>query len=119
MMPFDVYRMPTIEQADMALVIKPGTDAALALAVMNVLITEGLVDRGYLARYTDFDAEAERHILSRTPQWASGTTGLSVEDIVAFARAYGATRKSFIRAGFGFTAHGTALPRCMPSPACR
>jgi anaerobic selenocysteine-containing dehydrogenase len=99
----DVYRTPTIEQADMALVIKPGTDAALALAVMNVLITEGLVDRGYLARYTDFDAEAERHILSRTPQWASGITGLSVEDIVAFARAYGATRKSFIRAGFGFT----------------
>lgn len=99
----DVYRTPTIEQADMALVIKPGTDAALALAVMNVLITEGLVDRGYLARYTDFDAEAERHILSRTPQWAAGITGLSVEDIVAFARAYGATRKSFIRAGFGFT----------------
>jgi anaerobic selenocysteine-containing dehydrogenase len=66
-------------------------------------ITEGLVDRGYLARYTDFDAEAERHILSRTPQWAAGITGLSVEDIVAFARAYGATRKSFIRAGFGFT----------------
>src|ERR1700674_4455350 len=82
-MPFDVYRMPTIEQADMSLVIKPGTDAALALAVMNVLITEGLVDRGYLARYTDFDAEAERHILSRTPQWASGTTGPSVEHIVA------------------------------------
>ena len=50
-----------------------------------------------------FDAEAERHILSRTPQWAAGITGLSVEDVVAFARAYGATRKSFIRAGFGFT----------------
>ena len=99
----DVYRTPTIEQADMALVVKPGTDAALALAVMNVLLTEGMVDRAYLARYTDFDADAERHILTRTPQWAAGITGLSVEQIVAFARAYGATRKSFIRAGFGFT----------------
>jgi len=99
----DVYRTPTVEQADMALVVRPGTDAALALAVMNVLLTEGLVDRAYLARHTDFDAEAERHILTRTPQWAAGITGLSVEDIVAFARAYGATRKSFIRVGFGFT----------------
>jgi anaerobic selenocysteine-containing dehydrogenase len=99
----DVYRTPTIEQADMALVVRPGTDAALALAVMNVLLTEGLVDRAYLARHTDFDAETEQHILTRTPQWAAGITGLSVEDIVAFARAYGATRKSFIRVGFGFT----------------
>lgn len=99
----DVYRTPTVEQADMALVVKPGTDAALALAVMNVLLTDGMVDRAYLARYTDFDAGAERHILSRTPQWAAEITGLSVEEIVAFARAYGATRKSFIRVGFGFT----------------
>ena len=99
----DVYRTPTVEQADLALVLKPGTDAALALAVMNVLLTEGLVDRAYLARLTDFDAEVERHILTRTPQWAAEITGLAVEDIVAFARLYGSTKKSFLRAGFGFT----------------
>jgi anaerobic selenocysteine-containing dehydrogenase len=99
----DVYRTPTIEQADLALVLKPGTDAALALAVMNVLLTEKLVDRDYLARFTDFDAETERHILTRTPQWAAEITGLGVEEIVAFARTYGATRKSFLRVGFGFT----------------
>ena len=99
----DVYRTPTIEQADVALVLKPGSDAALALAVMNVLLTEGMVDRAYLARLTDFDAATEAHILTRTPQWASEITGLPVDDIVAFARLYGGTRKSFIRAGFGFT----------------
>jgi len=99
----DVYRTPTVEQADIALVIKPGSDAALALAVMNVLLAENLVDRAYLARYTDFDAETERHILSRTPQWAAEITGLAAEDIIAFARTYGRTRKSFIRVGFGFT----------------
>src|SRR5581483_5753296 len=99
----DVYRTPTIEQADLALVLKPGTDAALALAVMNVLLAEGMVDRAYLARFTDFDAETEKHILSRTPQWAAEITGLSADAIVGFARLYGATRKSFIRAGFGFT----------------
>jgi anaerobic selenocysteine-containing dehydrogenase len=99
----DVYRTPTVEQADIALIINPGSDAALALAIMNVLLTEELVDRTYLARYTDFDAETERHILSRTPQWAAAITGLAAKDIIAFARLYGQTRKSFIRVGFGFT----------------
>jgi len=99
----DVYRTPTVEQADSALIINPGSDGALALAIMNVLIREDLVDRAYLAGYTDFDAEVERHILTRTPQWAAEITGLDAEAIIAFARMYGATRKSFIRVGFGFT----------------
>jgi anaerobic selenocysteine-containing dehydrogenase len=99
----DVYRTPTIEQADMALVLRPGTDAALALAVMNVLLSEGMVERAYLARLTDFDDEVEKHIRSRTPQWAAKITGLAAEEIVDFARLYGRTKRSFIRAGFGFT----------------
>jgi anaerobic selenocysteine-containing dehydrogenase len=99
----DVYRTPTIEQADLALVLKPGSDAALALAVMHVLLRDGLADRDYLSRYTDFDAATERHIRTRTPEWAAGITGLSVDAIEEFARLYGATRKSFIRVGFGFT----------------
>jgi anaerobic selenocysteine-containing dehydrogenase len=99
----DVYRTPTVEQADLALIINPGSDAALALAIMHVLLAEDLVDRTYLARYTDFDAQTERHIRSRSPQWAAEITGLKAEDIIAFARAYGSTRKSFIRVGFGFT----------------
>ena len=99
----DVYHTPTVEQADLALIINPGSDGALALAVMNVLIRENLVDRAYLARYTDFDAETERHILARTPQWAAPITGLTAEAITAFARLYGNTAKSFIRVGFGFT----------------
>jgi anaerobic selenocysteine-containing dehydrogenase len=99
----DVYRTPTVEQADMALVLRPGTDAALALAVMNVLLSEGMVERAYLARLTDFDIEVEKHIRSRTPQWAAKITGLGAEEIVDFARLYGSTKRSFIRAGFGFT----------------
>src|SRR5262249_19127452 len=99
----DVYRTPTTEQADMALVLRPGTDAALALAVMNVLLSDSIVDRAFLARLTDFDIEVEKHIRSRTPQWAAAITGLDVEEIVKFARLYGSTKKSFIRAGFGFT----------------
>src|SRR5437016_4733556 len=51
----DVYRTPTIEAADIALVLRPGTDGALALAVMHVLLRERLIDRDYLTRHTDFD----------------------------------------------------------------
>ena len=99
----DVYRTPTIEQADVALVLNPGTDGALALAVMHVLLAEGYADRTYMARYTDFDVETEHHIAARTPEWAATITGLTVKQIVDFARLYGRTRKSFLRAGFGFT----------------
>jgi anaerobic selenocysteine-containing dehydrogenase len=99
----DVYRTPTVEAADIALIVRPGTDGALALAMMNVLLREGLADRAYLARYTDFDAETERHILSRTPAWAAEITGLPEQSIIDFARLYGRTQRSFIRAGFGFT----------------
>src|SRR5262249_55341350 len=76
---------------------------ALALAVMNVLLNESMVDRAYLTRLTDFDIEVEKHIRSRTPQWAAAITGLDVEEIVKFARLYGSIKRSFIRAGFGFT----------------
>lgn len=99
----DVYRTPTVEQADLALIINPGTDGALALAVMHVLLRDGLADRDYLARYTDFDSDIERHIGKRTPAWASEITGLSEAAITEFARLYGETRRSFLRLGFGFT----------------
>jgi anaerobic selenocysteine-containing dehydrogenase len=99
----DVYRTPTVEAADIALILKPGTDGALALAMMNVLLSEGFADREYLARYTDFNKATERHIMTRTPAWAAAITGLTEQEIIDFARLYGRTRKSFIRAGFGFT----------------
>ncbi len=99
----DPYRTPTAEKADLHLALRPGTDAALACAVMHVLLAEGFADREYLARYTDFDAGLEAHLASRTPQWAADITGLSVEQILAFARLYGAKSRSFLRVGYGFT----------------
>lgn len=99
----DPYRTATAETADLHLALKPGTDGALACAVMHVLLTEGLADRDYLARHTDFSAEVERHFASRTPAWAADITGLSIEEILAFARLYGNTRRSYLRVGYGFT----------------
>ena len=75
----DAYRSPTIEVADLALIVRPGTDAALALAVMHVLLRDGLADREYLAELTDFDAGVEAHLASWTPARAAAVTGLSVK----------------------------------------
>ena len=99
----DVYRTPTIEAADIGLVLRPGTDGALALAMMHVLLKEGFADRDYLARFTDFGADIVGHLADKTPEWAAGVTGLSVTEIVDFARLYGRTPRSFLRLGFGFT----------------
>ena len=99
----DPYRTATAEKADLHLALKPGTDGALACAVMHVLLAENLADRDYLARHTDFSERVERHLASRTPQWAAAITGLTVEAIVAFARLYGSTKRSYLRVGYGFT----------------
>ena len=98
----DVYRTDTMKQADLGLVVKPGTDGALACAVMHVLFRDGHADRDYLARYTDVPDELEQHLISRGPAWAAAITGLSVEEIETFARLVGENKKTFFRLGYGF-----------------
>ncbi|MCC7016959.1 MAG: molybdopterin oxidoreductase family protein [Rhodospirillales bacterium] len=98
----EVYGNPTMEAADIQVLLRPGTDGAFACAVMHVLFKEGYADRDYLARYTDADAKLESHLAARTPAWAAAITGLPEDEIVAFARLYGATKRSFIRFGYGF-----------------
>ncbi len=99
----DIYRNATMEQADLALCLRPGTDGALACAVMHILFRDGFADWPYLEKYTDCPRELEAHLRTRDPQWASAITGLSVEDIEAFARLIGTTQKTFFRLGYGFS----------------
>ena len=99
----DIYRTPTMEQADLALCLRPGTDGALACAVMHVLFRDGYADWEYLEQYSDAPHELEEHLKTRTPQWAAGITGLSVEEIEAFAKLVGTTKRSFFRLGYGFS----------------
>jgi anaerobic selenocysteine-containing dehydrogenase len=99
----DPYRTGTAEVADIHLMPRPGTDGALACAVMHVLFKEGFADRDYLARYTDVPGELEAHLQSRTPEWAEKISGVPAASIVDFARLYGRTKKSFIRVGYGFS----------------
>ncbi len=99
----DVYDNPTMKQADMKLIIRPGTDAALACAVMHVAFRDNYADRAYMARMADDPAGLEAHLQTRDPAWAADITGLSVEEIETFARLVGTTPRSFFRLGYGFT----------------
>ncbi|QIB32502.1 molybdopterin-containing oxidoreductase family protein [Ancylobacter pratisalsi] len=99
----DVYRSPTMEQADVPVLIRPGTDGALACAIMHVLFRDDLADRAYLAEFSDDSAGFEAHLQDRTPLWAQAITGLPAAEIEALARLIGTTPKTFIRAGYGFT----------------
>ncbi|MBT5300141.1 MAG: molybdopterin oxidoreductase family protein [Rhodospirillaceae bacterium] len=99
----DAYRTPTAEAADVFIAVRPGTDGALACAVMHVLFKEGFADWDYMRRYTDDPEALEEHLKSRSPEWASPITGVPIDDIVSFARLYGGTERSFIRAGYGFS----------------
>jgi anaerobic selenocysteine-containing dehydrogenase len=98
----DIYRNATLDQADLPLVLKPGTDGALACAVMHVLFRDGHADRDYLARFADAPDELEAHLATRTPEWAAAITGLSVGEIEEFATLFGTRKKSFFRLGYGF-----------------
>ena len=99
----DPYRTATAARADLHLAPLPGTDGALACAVMHVLFKEGYADRAYMARYTDDPEGLEAHLATRDPAWAALITGLSEDEIVGFSRLYGRTKRSYIRVGYGFS----------------
>ena len=99
----DVYRQATAKQADLLVCLRPGTDGALACALMHVLFRDGYADRGYLARYTDCPADLEAHLQGRTPAWASAITGVPADTIETLAKMIGATPRTFFRLGYGFS----------------
>jgi anaerobic selenocysteine-containing dehydrogenase len=108
----DPYRTPTAQQADEHLMVRPGTDAALALAVMHVLVTEGRVDRGYVERATLGFDRLEEHVRAYSPEAVAPIVGLDAGTIVRFARRYGATPRTFIRIGIGLSRHENGAMTC-------
>ncbi|MGH7249148.1 MAG: molybdopterin-dependent oxidoreductase, partial [Pseudomonadota bacterium] len=99
----DVYMNATMRQADLPVLIRPGTDGALACAVMHCLFRDGKADRDYLNRYTDAPCELAGHLRSRDPAWASRITGCPAETIEAFARLVGDNKRAYFRLGYGFS----------------
>lgn len=99
----DIYMNGTMQQADLPVLVKPGTDGALACAIMHCLFRDGAADRDYLDRFTDVPRELEAHVKTKTPQWASEITGCPVETIEEFARLVAANKRTFFRLGYGFS----------------
>lgn len=116
----DPRQTRTARLADWHLPIRPGTDAALALAIMNVIICEGLHDQAWLDEHAiGFDA-----LMQRVGEWtverAAEVTGLPAEDIMALACEYATTRPSVIRLNYGLQRHtnGGMMVRavaCLPA----
>ncbi len=86
-------------QSDEVLRIRPGTDAALALAMMHVIIGEELYSRDFVAQYTVGFAELAAHVKDASPTWAAEVTGIPAAQIVALARRYATTRPAMILIG--------------------
>lgn len=109
----DPRRTRSAKAADLHLPIRIGTDAALALGVMHILVRDGLADREYIARHTLGFEKVERDILPKfTPTRTAEITGLAVADIEKFASMYGKAKAALIRLGEGMTrlaAGGQAL----------
>ena len=116
----DPVKTRTAEAADWHVRPLPGTDAALALGMMHVIVAEGLHDADYVERYTTgFDRLCER-LRDYPPERAAELTGLAAEEIVRLARAYAAGSPSLIRTlvGMEHRAHGGMAFRtisCLPA----
>ena len=97
----DPYRNRTARLADRHLAIKPGTDAALALGMMNVLVNEDLIDHDFINDHTlGFDRLRER-AQDYPPQRVADITNIEASEIVRLARDYGQAARPYIRLGWG------------------
>lgn len=97
----DPYKTRTARCADWYLPINPGTDVALALAMMHVIITENLYDAAYVQNYTLGFEQLRQKVQEYSPERVAGWTGISAEDIRKLAREYATTRPSVIRVNYG------------------
>lgn len=107
--------------ADQVLLVRPGTDGALALGLMHVLVRDGLVDRQFLQAHAQGFDQLENTVLPRyTPAKVAAITGVSVEALTELAHAYGKARAPFIRQGSGLYRYGNGamtarLITCLPA----
>nr|WKF57409.1 putative dimethyl sulfoxide reductase chain YnfF [Paraburkholderia busanensis] len=97
----DPYRSLTAEKCHQHIALKPGTDGALALGMMNVLIAENLLDHAYIAEHTVGFAELKARALTYPPSRVANICGIEEHVIVDLARLYGSTKKAAIRMNYG------------------
>ncbi len=97
----DPYKTRTARLADWHIAINPGTDVALALGMMHVILRDGLEDASYIAENTHGFAELKQRAAGYTPERVSQWTGIPAADIECLAREYATTTPSVIRMNYG------------------
>ena len=97
----DPYRTRTARVADWHIAINPGTDVALALGMLHVIVREGWHDTDYIARYAAGFDELQKRLPEYTPERVAQWTGIAKEDIERLAREYALTRPAVIRLNYG------------------
>jgi anaerobic selenocysteine-containing dehydrogenase len=117
----DVRKTEASAQSDETLLIRPGTDAALALGMMHVIVQERLYDPAFVERHTAGFDELSAHVANYDVQWTANATGVAAERIVALARRYASTRPAMILLG-GSSMHkgaegwqGARAVSCLPA----
>jgi anaerobic selenocysteine-containing dehydrogenase len=103
----DVRQTEATAQSDDVLMLRPGTDAALALAMMHVIIKEKIYHREFIAQYTVGFDELTAHVRQYTPAWAAEVTGIPADRIVELARRYATTSPAMIVLGGSSMHKGT------------
>jgi anaerobic selenocysteine-containing dehydrogenase len=100
----DPRRTRSAQMADWHIPIRIGTDAALALGIMHVLVRDDLCDRDYIMQHTLGFGRVEREVLPRfTPDHVAAITGVDAASVERLAAMYGAAKRSLIRLGWGMT----------------
>jgi anaerobic selenocysteine-containing dehydrogenase len=103
----DTYKTPTAASADRVFLVRPGSDGALALGIMHILVRHGLVDREFITSFVQgYDALKEQVLPDYPPERVSSITGLPVSALEEMAVRFGRARAPFIRLGSGLSRYG-------------
>ena len=116
----DPVRTRTASQADWHIRPMPGTDSALALGMMNVIVAEALYDHDYVDNYTLGFDRLKKRVAEYPPERVAKITGIKAEEIIRLARAYAGSKAPLIRPFIGLEHHanGAMIFRtiaCLPS----
>lgn len=101
----DPYKTQTAKQATWHIPIQPGTDGALALGLMNVIIAEDLVDHDFVEKYTLGYDELKAHVATFDPDTVADITGIPADDIKTLAREFAKSEPAVIRVGVAIERH--------------
>jgi anaerobic selenocysteine-containing dehydrogenase len=114
----DVRHTEAAAQADEVFILRPGTDTALALAMIHVVVAENLYDSDFIAHHTVGFKALAAHVQPFSPAWAADITGIAAERIVALARRYATTLPAMIVLGGSSLHKGTNSWQASRAIAC-